>query len=1278
MLIIEEIVWLRQNLLYTRLTAAAQYLTLGSLTVFHVFYPVSGKLMRSESCHPSEADTVIIRFRQSKAQPAEYHISGVNHFKNVASTESLASFEIDGQRYCCCSGDNWKEFMVPDVPPGFERHVVVAQSRNNKQTSHTYEKADDRQIERNLLQAIYGPNRMNIPIPDIYEICIRHAFHPILVFGYCACALWTYQAYYWYAGLLLFGILAALHFMTKATIDNLESLKLMVGKHSSVKTMDLYTSSSTSLYEDMAQSYSMSDDQLVVGDHFLVAEDMLMPCDAVLVSGRVVMNESMLTGESIPVTKVAMSAGASASNSQQRTNTPPLPSQHQPLKAANANIFQTNGSHDEYIELAEKRPGCVLFAGTRVKHVIGDCVCVTYRTGFRSAKGQLICSLLHPHQNFLNFFEDIIYVILFMFVLATVLFAYQAYYLYVNGYSNTYIVVLYFDALTDAIPIGLIICLIISTTIALARLRSKNMFVSESARVNMAGITSVACFDKTGTLTDEHLKFHSAVYLEGNKVEQVYTSTDSMSKLPRVCAEVMACCHDLSVSTGSNEPQGDLLEVELFRVSGWRMGNSNGTEVVVFAPSNGNNRYDNNAAGNDNNKHVILKTFEFSPETARSSALVRRPNNELVYLLKGSPESIIAISDRSTVPADIEAKLNSFAKRGIRVLAFAYRNCGTGAANGDIPLNELMGYSNMQFEKLENICFGGILCLVSNLKADTQKTIRQLIDANIHVNMITGDHIHTAIAVAVDCGIIPPATQGQGASRSQQLSRDTESTENSSDIESTDSISSQAVYHFIVDVNASATNGSGPNNGIVIIDTADDSIVNLSLLDVLRYAGAAKAHLVKRKHHSLVDQFLHESNRLLSAFQSDEGSVPNPSDVYNPLNGQANTGSFWNTRPVGLIHLAVTGKALQTIRATYPAYLLHSLVRYATVFARAKPNDKKFVVELLMATPSYSKQCFDEITEQEAARDADVVSRQLEAAVTVYNEEDCVLFCGDGANDMAALRSCTVGLSLCDVETSIAAPVTSRDPTPYAVVQLIIDGRWSIVTAYTLASFELYYAMLTTFMYVVLFGYGIMETDSQFTVIGFYQILVSVAILILREPSTPLSFELPPKRYFCRQIMVVLVPQFLLIPCFQLIALYVLSQQSFYVKFETDDPLTSGYAYEATVLMLMCMAQTMIAAAVSCIGAPFRQDWWSNVWFWCACGPTFGWLLYSTFAGDSSFAENDLDMEPIPTYFGFIMCGLYAANVAASAVFFLLSNYILYQPRVRRILPVVLEGKEDQ
>jgi cation-transporting ATPase 13A2 len=44
----------------------------------------------------------------------------------------------------------------------------------------------------------------------------------------------------------------------------------------------------------------------VPGDIVEIPENCLMPCDIVLLSGQCIMNEAMLTGESIPVIKQAL------------------------------------------------------------------------------------------------------------------------------------------------------------------------------------------------------------------------------------------------------------------------------------------------------------------------------------------------------------------------------------------------------------------------------------------------------------------------------------------------------------------------------------------------------------------------------------------------------------------------------------------------------------------------------------------------------------------------------------------------------------------------------------------------------------------------------------------------------------------------------------------------------------------------------------------------------------------------------------------------------------
>ena len=50
----------------------------------------------------------------------------------------------------------------------------------------------------------------------------------------------------------------------------------------------------------------MDSSRLVPGDVIEIPENCLMPCDLALLTGSCIVNESMLTGESIPVIKNAL------------------------------------------------------------------------------------------------------------------------------------------------------------------------------------------------------------------------------------------------------------------------------------------------------------------------------------------------------------------------------------------------------------------------------------------------------------------------------------------------------------------------------------------------------------------------------------------------------------------------------------------------------------------------------------------------------------------------------------------------------------------------------------------------------------------------------------------------------------------------------------------------------------------------------------------------------------------------------------------------------------
>ena len=46
--------------------------------------------------------------------------------------------------------------------------------------------------------------------------------------------------------------------------------------------------------------------ELVPGDIIEVPNNMILPCDLIILTGSAIMNESMLTGESVPIIKTAL------------------------------------------------------------------------------------------------------------------------------------------------------------------------------------------------------------------------------------------------------------------------------------------------------------------------------------------------------------------------------------------------------------------------------------------------------------------------------------------------------------------------------------------------------------------------------------------------------------------------------------------------------------------------------------------------------------------------------------------------------------------------------------------------------------------------------------------------------------------------------------------------------------------------------------------------------------------------------------------------------------
>lgn len=104
-------------------------------------------------------------------------------------------------------------------------------------------------------------------------------------------ALWYWDGYRLYATCIL--VISVISCVTQL-VETLQNLR-------NVRKMAHYTCSVEVLRENKFQ-YANSND-LVPGDVIKVPDNCTIPCDLILLSGSCIVNESMLTGESIPVIK---------------------------------------------------------------------------------------------------------------------------------------------------------------------------------------------------------------------------------------------------------------------------------------------------------------------------------------------------------------------------------------------------------------------------------------------------------------------------------------------------------------------------------------------------------------------------------------------------------------------------------------------------------------------------------------------------------------------------------------------------------------------------------------------------------------------------------------------------------------------------------------------------------------------------------------------------------------------------------------------------------------
>nr|XP_020017753.1 probable cation-transporting ATPase 13A5 isoform X1 [Castor canadensis] len=568
--------------------------------------------------------------------------------------------------------------------------------------------------EQEIRRLVCGPNAIEVEIQPIWKLLVKQVLNPFYVFQAFTLTLWLSQGYVEYSVAII--ILTFISIVLSVYDLQQQSVKLhnLVEDHNKVQV--------TIMVKDKGLQ-ELESRLLVPGDTLILPGKISLPCDAVLINGSCVVNEGMLTGESIPVTKT-------------------------PLPQMESTMPWKSHSLEDYRKH-------VLFCGTEVIQVKpsgqGPVRAVVLQTGYNTAKGDLVRSILYPRPLNFKLYSDAFKFMVFLACLGVVGFFYAlGVYMY-HEVPPRDTATMALILLTVTVPPVLPAALTIGIVYAQKRLKKKKIFCISPQRINMCGQINLVCFDKTGTLTEDGLDLWGTVPTADNCFQEVHSFVlDKALPWGPLCA-AMASCHSLILLDGTI--QGDPLDLKMFEGTAWKMEDCN-IDSYKFGMSDSNTiiKPGPKASQSPVEAITILRQFPFSSSLQRMSVVVQLAGEGHFHVyMKGAPEMVVRFCKSETVPENFPQELRSYTVQGFRVLALAHR---------PLKVGKLSEVEQLARETVESeLTFLGLLIMENRLKKETKPVLKELSEACIRTVMVTGDNLQTAITVAKNSEMIPPGSQ---------------------------------------------------------------------------------------------------------------------------------------------------------------------------------------------------------------------------------------------------------------------------------------------------------------------------------------------------------------------------------------------------------------------------------------------------------------------------------------------------------------------------------------
>ncbi|WP_077622075.1 calcium-translocating P-type ATPase, SERCA-type [Sediminibacillus massiliensis] len=443
--------------------------------------------------------------------------------------------------------------------------------------------------------------------------------------------------------------------------------------------------------------------ELVVGDIVKMNSGDRVPADIrILESGSMELEESALTGESLPVAKQAQSLKADNLEPQDQKN--------------------------------------MVFMGTLVTR--GSGLGIVVGTGMKTAMGQIATLLVETEEmstplerKLAELGKILILVALLLTAFVVIIGVYQGHPLYQMFLAGVSLAV-------AAIPEGLPAIVTVALSLGVQRMIKKKAIVRKLSAVETLGSASVICSDKTGTMTENQMT-----------VKEIF--------MPSSCVQVTGEGYDVNGSFYEGNKETSSTELKSLLLYGSLCNNSSleqkkGRWYVDGDPTEGALLVAARKAGldvADTARFKILKEIPFDSDRKRMTVLVEDEHGNRLAISKGAPDvllprmSFLFDGSRRAIKANdikkIETAIDEMAGKALRTIAIGIKTVTTDLIPDEFALEK-------------DLTFIGITGMIDPPRKEVKAAIAECRDAGIKTVMITGDHSKTAQAIASDLQLLPP------------------------------------------------------------------------------------------------------------------------------------------------------------------------------------------------------------------------------------------------------------------------------------------------------------------------------------------------------------------------------------------------------------------------------------------------------------------------------------------------------------------------------------------